>query len=285
MRSRAAKEISESEKNRKASQMQAVQAWLDTNMVSLYDELDRIAGHCHPGSTQWVMQDPKMKIWMQNTTNQPILWLKGKPGAGKSVICSKAVQELQKDQHCTTLFYLCNHFNSRSNEAANILRSLVSQMIQSKHGHDLVLHILDECISPGYLASASQLRKVIPTLLKGFSSMRFVIDGLDEIEVQDQREVLSDLLEFVPNSLNAGSVCKILVSSRDIPSISKFLAQKAVLSMSDELQAFKGAVRPFVRSQLDDLRKSLADIEVGDDVLEIIQNRLVEKSNGKVLFC
>lgn len=94
-RSMAAKEMAQSERHRASSQMQAVKAWLETNVALLHDELDRIASHCHHGSTEWIMKTPKMKAWIQNTSVQSILWLMGKPGAGKSVICSTLIQALQ----------------------------------------------------------------------------------------------------------------------------------------------------------------------------------------------
>lgn len=130
-------------------------------------------------------------------------------------------------------------------------------------------------------ASASQLKKVIPTLLKGFSSVRIVIDGLDEIDDREQRQVLSDLTLFVSCPLVPGSSFKILIASRDVASISRFLSQRTVLSMADDLQAFQGAIQPFVRHQLSELRSLRSDLEIEDDVLRIIEERLVEKSNGK----
>jgi hypothetical protein len=282
MRSRAAKEISESEKHRSSSQMQAVNVWLGTNLASLYDELDRLARTCYPGSTDWIIKSSKMKAWLQNRAGQPICWLVGKPGAGKSVICSKLIQDLQNDQQGSTIFYLCNHFSASPNEAGQILRSLVSQLVQQRP--DLVPYILDECVSRGVPASGSQLRKMIPKLLLGFSCLRIIVDGLDEIEESQQRQVLSDLIDFATNPLGPGSPCKILIASRDVTVISRFLSQRTVLSLGDDLQAFQGAVQPYVHHELGLLRKSLSDIEVEQTTMDVIEHRLVKKSNGNTHY-
>jgi Cdc6-like AAA superfamily ATPase len=285
MRSRAAKEISESERHRNSSQMQAVNVWLDTNLALLHDELDRLAHHCYPGSTDWIIKSSKMKAWLQNRAGQPICWLVGKPGAGKSVICSKLIQDLQNDQQCSAIFYLCNHFGTSPNEAGQILRSLVSQLVQQRP--DLVPYILDEYVSRGVPASGSQLRKMIPKLLMGFSCLRIIVDGLDEIEESQQRQVLSDLIDFATNPLGPGSYCKILIASRDATVISRFLSQRTVLSLGDDLQAFQAAVQPYVHHELSELRKSLSDIEVEQTTMDVIEHRLVEKSNGNtpLLHC
>jgi len=281
MRARASKEIAESENYRISTQMQAVKAWLETNAVLLHDELDRVAGHNFPGSTDWITKSSKMKTWVDDTAGQSILWLVGKPGAGKSVVCSKVIQDLQRDQQRATVFYLCNHFNYSNNESSSLLRSIVSQMVHQNP--DLVPYILDECVSSGLPSSASQLRRIIPTLLKGFTSIRIVVDGLDEIEDREQRQVLSDLISFASSPLDPGSSCKILIASRDIPLISRSLSKRTVLSMGDDPQAFQGSVRPFVHHQLNELRDSLSDIEVDESTMQVIERRLVEKSDGK--FC
>ncbi|PVH83786.1 hypothetical protein DL98DRAFT_652239 [Cadophora sp. DSE1049] len=282
MRSRAAKEISESERHRSSSQMQAVGVWLDTNLALLHDELDRLAQHCYPGSTDWVIKSSKIKAWLQNGAGQPICWLVGKPGAGKSVICSKLIQDLQHDQQRTTIFYLCSHFSAAPNEAGQILRSLVSQLVQQSP--DLVPYILDEYVSRGVPASGSQLRKMIPKLLMGFSCLRIIIDGLDEIDESQQRQVLSDLTDFATHPLGPGSSCKMLIASRDVTLISRFLSQKTVLSLGDDLIAFQVAVQPYVHHELSQLRKSLSDIEVEQTTMDVIEHRLVEKSNGMFLW-
>jgi Cdc6-like AAA superfamily ATPase len=279
MRSRADKEISESERHRTSSQMQAVNVWLGTNLALLHDELDRLADHCYPGSTDWIINSSKMKAWLQNRAGQPICWLVGKPGAGKSVICSKLIQGLQNDSQCSTVFYLCSHFSTLPNEAAQILRSLVSQLVQQSS--DLVPYILDEYVSRGVPASGSQLRKMIPKLLMGFSSLRIVVDGLDEIEESQQRQVLLDLIDFASKPLDPGSSCKILIASRDVPAISRFLSQRTVQSLGGDLQAFQTAVQPYVHHELSRLRKSLSDIEVEQATMDIIEHRLVEKSDGE----
>ncbi|RFU24742.1 hypothetical protein B7463_g11594, partial [Scytalidium lignicola] len=282
MRSRAAKEISESERHRSSIQMQAVNVWLDANLALLHDELDRLAYHCYPGSTDWIIKSSKMNAWLQNRTGQLICWLVGKPGAGKSVICSKLIQDLQKDQQCSTIFYLCNHFSTSPNEAGQILRSLVSQMVQQSP--DLVPYILDECVSRGVPASGSQLRKMIPKLLMGFSCLRIIVDGLDEIEESQQRQVLSDLIDFATKPLGPGSSCKILIASRDVTVISRFLSQRMVLSLGDDLQAFQAAVQPYVHHELSQIRNALSDIEVEESTMAIIERRLVEKANGMFLW-
>ena len=91
---------------------------------------------------------------------------------------------------------------------------------------------------------------MIPKLLMGFSCLRIIIDGLDEIEESQQRQVLSDLIDFATNPLGPGSSCKIFIASRDVTVISRFLSQRMVLSLGDDLQAFQAAVQPYVHHEL-----------------------------------
>jgi hypothetical protein len=125
---------------------------------------------------------------------------------------------------------------------------------------------------------------MIPKLLMGFSCLRIIVDGLDEIEESQQRQVVSDLIDFTTNPLGPGSSCKILIASRDVAVISRFLSQRMVLSLGDDLQAFQAAVQPYVHHELSQLRNSLSDIEVEESTMDIIERRLVEKANGNTHY-
>ncbi|KAF4635072.1 hypothetical protein G7Y89_g3030 [Cudoniella acicularis] len=88
------------------------------------------------------------------------------------------------------------------------------------------------------------------------------------------------LIDFATNPLGLGSSCKILIASCDVTMISRFLSQRMVLSLGDDLQAFQAVVQPYVYYEFSQLRNSLSDIEVEESTMDIIERRLVEKANG-----
>jgi hypothetical protein len=69
------------------SRRQAVHAWLKpTDMESKHDFLVRIRAD-YPGTCRWLLDDVTFKEWFgqqyANMTLLKLLWINGKPGAGK----------------------------------------------------------------------------------------------------------------------------------------------------------------------------------------------------------
>lgn len=65
-------------------QLQQVLSWLEASQDEHEDVLDDLINHCHPGSCDWLLEHTKMKGWIRQTSDQSVLWLKGKPGSGLS---------------------------------------------------------------------------------------------------------------------------------------------------------------------------------------------------------
>lgn len=57
--------------------------WLAVDDKTQEDHLSRISHRRHDETCQWVLQEPRMIAWIQSEMKYPVLWLNGKPGAGK----------------------------------------------------------------------------------------------------------------------------------------------------------------------------------------------------------
>jgi hypothetical protein len=82
-RKKAIVEMTKREKEISTSQMQAVLSWLQVKDYEQEDELDRLSNYCHPGTCDWILQNRIIRSWMKRGLDQPVIWLKGKPGAGE----------------------------------------------------------------------------------------------------------------------------------------------------------------------------------------------------------
>lgn len=76
--------MTQREEKDEAAELASVITWLQINQVhDQEEELDHLTTRCHPGSCDWVFQLERMKKWMTDDENQPVIWLHGKPGAGE----------------------------------------------------------------------------------------------------------------------------------------------------------------------------------------------------------
>lgn len=71
------------EKRWESEQLQAVIKWLDASVNDQEIQLEWLKDQCWPGTTHWIIQNPKFRSWMQRGRGDNVMWLFGKPGSGK----------------------------------------------------------------------------------------------------------------------------------------------------------------------------------------------------------
>jgi hypothetical protein len=74
------------EREWKALKVRQVLSWLGTKDPLPDDAFQRHGRGCLPNSCDWFIQHRKVQSWLRDGTETPILWLFGKPGAGRSCI-------------------------------------------------------------------------------------------------------------------------------------------------------------------------------------------------------
>jgi hypothetical protein len=129
------------------------------------------------------------------------------------------------------------------------------------------------------------LLSLLPELLQGLGSARFVVDGLDEWDAEEQKELLKDLTQVLATSPSS-YICKILLSSRETLEISRSLRRKnkgaASISLSDSKQsiAIDRSIAHFVNSRLSDLPDHVEELDPGSLMLARMKRTILDKSNG-----
>lgn len=78
-------DIDEKERERLSSYIRETVAWLGASE----DQEDHYIKHskaCDGSNGHWVLQNPSIVSWLDQSRENPVVWLHGKPGAGQSNI-------------------------------------------------------------------------------------------------------------------------------------------------------------------------------------------------------
>ncbi|KAF3028781.1 hypothetical protein E8E15_004221 [Penicillium rubens] len=164
-----------------------------------------------PGSCDWFLRKPSFERWLDSSYSQ-VLWLRGRPGAGKSVLASHIINHLRiLGQDCCFFFF---KQEDKSKVTINsFLRSLARQMAQL-HA-DMLSAILDVAATwQDAMINKADHNPVWQTLyLRGLlkvplmKQQYWVIDALDECKAG------SELLSFLEKAQKLWPL-SILVTSR-----------------------------------------------------------------------
>jgi hypothetical protein len=153
-------------------------------------------------------------------------------------------------------FYFCTYLGNSSGSSSHLLRSLVSQIIQ-KH-QDLATYVHDVYFKSHPVPSKKALLVLLPELLQGLGSTRLVIDGVDEWDAVEQKELLRDLMQLLSTDPSS-YICKLLIASRDTLDVSRNIRKKkkSVVAMSlserEESLAISQSIGDFVDKRLNEL--------------------------------
>ena len=226
----------------------------------------------------WILDNDDYKRWRWRISNSNssqrnnLLWIRGDPGKGKTMLLCGIIDELSKDNEILAFFF-CQATDPRINSAENVVRGLL-YMIAETDPTLKVLPILREKFDHAGAAAFNDantwvvVRDLFVRVLEILSEQEIwlVVDALDEC---NQRDRLLDLIEDAPKHV------KWLVSSRnwkDIEERLEFVLQgQSGLSLELNADSVTKAVDKFIDIKTSSLaRLKRLDKKTTDSVREYL---------------
>ncbi|KAL6699695.1 Pfs, NB-ARC and ankyrin domain protein [Trichoderma pleuroticola] len=183
--------------------------------------------NAHAKTCRWLLHKSEYLDWLDTTKiseHRGFLWIKGKPGAGKSTLMKFALNSAKKTMGDKIIIYF--FFNARGEEleksTVGMYRSLLLQLLERvpELRHTLELPKLTTQPGKGYRWTTEMLTNLLDQAIQNLkeSSIVCFIDALDECDENQIRNMIM-FFERVGESPTAGSF-RICFSSRHYPNIS-----------------------------------------------------------------
>lgn len=246
--------------------------------------IEQAKGGLLTDSYLWILDNDDFRQWKQNQQSS-LLWIKGDPGKGKTMLLCGIIDELKK-QHpseCLLSYFFCQATDSRINSATAVLRGLLFLLIDQQPS--LVSHVrkrsdkADKSLfedSNAWFALSDIFKEVAqdPSLEKVF----LVVDALDECLIG-----LPELLKLIVETSSTRPNVKWLISSRNLPSIEEGLgtAVKTPLSLELNAKSVSLAVKKYIEYQVDQL---VSTKKYDDTTQSTVQQYLTDKADGTFLW-
>jgi hypothetical protein len=209
-------------------------------------------------SYRWILDNIAYQEWQQDSQNR-MLWVKGNPGKGKTMLLCGIINELHKSMHKTALlsYFFCQATDRRLNSATAVLRGLLYMLVKQQPSllshirkkHDNASRTLFEDANAWFA-----LTEIFVGVLQdpSLGTAYLIIDALDECVTGD----LPKLLSFIAEQSSASLRVKWIVSSRNWPTIEEQLERaehKTTLSLELNAEAVAAAVAVFIERKVDRL--------------------------------
>ncbi|RII04521.1 hypothetical protein CUC08_Gglean011908 [Alternaria sp. MG1] len=269
--------------------------------VRIEGDKDTLLRDCYA----WILDDSNFQRWRTQDESR-LLWIKGDPGKGKTMMTMGVIAELSREdvvkpspwsisevmarlgfrsRPCLLAYFFCQGTRPELNNAVSVLRGLIYLLLVQRE--ELLRHVKNRYESVGKQLfegpnAIYALREMLSDMLNdtSISATYLLVDALDECD-----SGRSELLRIITDaSFRRRSRVKWLVTSRNIPEIERYLQPDALgVKVSLEVKAshVSRAVAAFVEYKVERLAAVLKyDIRLQAEV----QQQLRDKAEGTFLW-
>ncbi|KAL1885349.1 hypothetical protein Cpir12675_006982, partial [Ceratocystis pirilliformis] len=199
---------------------------------------------------RWILTHKNFQQFL-NESESPILWIKGDPGKGKTMLLCGIIDQLSTVKPASLSYFFCQATNNRLNTATSVLRGLIYHL--ARHNPHLTKHVREKYdynkdlfTSPGVW---HELCEILTSMLNdpSLKNAILIVDALDECRA-DQKQ----LLEFITKPSRA----KWIVSSRNWPDVEDILdgaEQKVKIHLEINQESVSAAVDSFIDFKVNQL--------------------------------
>ncbi|PMD31117.1 hypothetical protein L207DRAFT_592050 [Hyaloscypha variabilis F] len=228
-----------------------------------------------PGTGVWFTDGTEFRAWL--STDASKLWVNGIPGAGKTILISSVIQEIEKgveSSHALAFFY-CDYKDPETHYPSTILGSLAKQLVlQDERCYaELGEFCLDHTTGYGSVRvpTPEEVAELIRKISKHFQTTMIIVDGLDEIT--NDRAYVTRLLRDLNTE---GGHIKTLFASRPEVDIGYELEDFVQISIA----AMSSDIRLYVASEIErrtrEKRWRIRDPSLKDHIMKT----LVDEADG-----
>ncbi|KAL1840879.1 hypothetical protein VTJ49DRAFT_7671 [Mycothermus thermophilus] len=227
---------------------------------------------------KWFFEHDDFKTWMsRESPGSRVLFVHGKPGAGKTTLMSAVLEWLQnqkaelRDSNCAMAYFYFNN-QPRKQSHHDFLLALLDQLITEDAA--LSTELLEEfvAIDPSQL-STDRLQGYAKTALSAYRTLYLLVDGADECPNTEAVRLIKWLLSLIqPAADGPGPSVRILVSGRRDGVLDDILKNKpdicldASPSHSDDIRNFCSEMAEEIQNELgipDALKKDIVSQPLG----------------------
>ncbi|KAH0547754.1 hypothetical protein FGG08_000011 [Glutinoglossum americanum] len=230
------------------------------------------------GTGQWLLNSKEFQTWL--STAKQTLFCPGIPGAGKTIMTSIVVDYLstkfENDINVSIAFLYCNFQRHQEQKLADLLASLLKQLVQQrpsipKNVKSLYEHHREKRTRPLF----DEILKELDSVVRLYSKVFIIIDALDEYQAlgDDRRSFLRSIF-----NLQAQAHVNIFTTSRFIPEIEyqfeKFKRIEIRAQHGDILRYLNGRIPQLLRSRISEYR----------DLQDLIRKEVTKAADGMFLL-
>ncbi|KAH8682874.1 hypothetical protein BGZ60DRAFT_443458, partial [Tricladium varicosporioides] len=151
------------------------------------------------GTCQWLLDSTEFKCWRSGKIKK--LWCRGIPGAGKTILTSIIINNLQRGEdfendNTACIYVYFDYKDQQRQDLTNILSSLLAQLIRIRTVISPEVKNLHNTLkTKGMYPSPEEHLQMLKSQVRSFSKVFIVVDALDECLNDAKASTMDEFLE------------------------------------------------------------------------------------------
>ncbi|KAF5584432.1 ankyrin [Fusarium pseudocircinatum] len=241
--------------------LRRLQDWLrPTKHKEDGSELKKHSSSHLEGTSQWLLDSPVFQQW-HDSRSDGILWIRGVPGTGKSVLASRLIHHLSSEEF-PVLYFFFRHTIQSNHRPESALRDWLAQVLPFSPLLQLTT------------LSLVELWHLVRLALRDMPRAYCVIDALDEMD----NNALGSFLQLVNQLGNMQpDKIKLIITSRPIATIEKMVRNLKLL----DIRLDKKAINPDISTYVE---HRLAASKLSPETRVAVRDAVFKKADGLFLY-
>ncbi|KAL6887038.1 hypothetical protein GGI43DRAFT_265277 [Trichoderma evansii] len=256
----------------------------ETNPIKDKERIQDTKGGLLKDSYLWILDNADFRQFCNDPQSQ-LLWIKGDPGKGKTMLLCGIIDELQKEPNKTLSYFFCQATEAQLSNATSVLRGLMHLLLDKRPS--LISHLRAKYDTAGKklfqgINVWGSLVEILTDMLNDstLTDAVFVVDALDECTANR-----SQLLDFIiQSSSSSSSHVKWIISSRNWPEIEEKLdiaKQKVQLQLELNQSSISNAITTYIDHRVDQLARVK---KYDEETKSAVQRHLADNADGTFLW-
>ncbi|KAJ4302641.1 hypothetical protein N0V90_001530 [Kalmusia sp. IMI 367209] len=259
----------------RTKKLTAVKEWLAVGSIQEDDHRNYTGiRNAYKETGKWIMKNDIIKDWMDADS--------------KTILASNLIDECKQRSTYITSYFYCHYESQGCDTAVGVLKGLIHQLLNQYP--DLLPPCHTKRVSSGepVLRSLQLAKKLFDDCCSISSKIFIVIDGLDECEQAERKQLLEFLVEIVTQcDTSEPGKLRVLVISQDYADIRRALHSSSVTKIVPNIVSLSATdnesdIQTYVRSKVDRIASQYTPFD--EEAKEYLRNLTVARAKGMFLY-
>jgi hypothetical protein len=223
----------------------------------------------------WLLKSSQYQSWKTGVVSH--LWMHGKAGCGKTILCSTAIEDIrvtcEQDADTSFAFFYFSFSDERKQSDSDLLRSLVAQLAWREPGLSMLRQAYGD--AKRSVPGPDELEKILLASTRGCSKVYLLVDALDECPEDDETRQ-SVLARIERLTLDAPNL-RVLATSRELDRIRKSMEALVAEPLRVTTRAVDDDIQLYLAKEIS-RNRSLC--ELNPDMRTLIESTIASQADG-----